>query len=355
MIYLKIVALIVLYLYFYYICGDILLECIKYKEKSNSLKIIVGFFVYYLCFQLIALPLKTMLCSLTLLTVLWIIVCIGILIIYGIKQGAKRKCNKIKKLEWKNLINLGMIGLFSLIAFQILVINLNQYEGSLADEAFYIGTVLQDVETDTIEQYNPYTGEKNEKLDTEYYLETNLTHSAVICKLFKIAPLIERRTVMTSVVIILANLVIYEIGRQLLNKNIKEVLWFMVFYFGMMFLSNSIYNSGSFYLYRTNEGKTILANIILPVTYLFFAKIQKSWIEKENWILMFVMIVAGYGLNMSMMFIEPIVLTCLFIPLAISKKKWRIFVRYCICMIPCAIVAGYYVGCMMGKFQIYVL
>lgn len=355
MIYLKIVVLIVCYLVLYYVFGDVFLNRIKCGRKNFGMKIIVGFFLYYLCFQLIALPLKTMLCSLTLLIKIWVVFCAAVLICFIGKKTRKKKKFELRKPELEKQNLLKNVFLLFLISFQIFSINLNQYEGSAADEAFYIGTILQDVETDTIEQYNPYTGEKNNTLDTEYYLETNLTHSAVMCKLFDIAPLIERRTVMTSVVIILATFIIYEIGMSLFQGKSIKVLWFMLFYFGMIFLSDSMYNSASFYIYRTNEGKTVLANIILPATYLFFINIQEAWEKAENWILLFLMIVAGYGLNMSMLFIEPIVLSGLFIPLAISRKSWKIFVRYCICMIPCVLVIVYYIGCLMGKFQIQVL
>lgn len=55
-----------------------------------------------------------------------------------------------------------------------------------------------------------------------YFLQTYNDHSAVISKLTKLSPLIETRTVMSTVVIIIGNLLIYELAKSLFKESKKQ-------------------------------------------------------------------------------------------------------------------------------------
>lgn len=341
--YLLCLGIILFYLIFSYMLGDLFLHMVSSQEQSFSYRILLGFFCYFLLFQFLAIPLKLTLQPLSLLTKIWCFVLLAVIVLLFI---LRRKSFTDKKIYLRELLAKHHWILFLLvfiILIQLVLINYNGETYALWDQSYYIGDVSASVYTNSISQYDPYTGALLKKLNAEYLLETYQNHSAVLCQLLKIPPLMETRTAEASLMVILANLIYYQLGLQLFGKNHrKKSVFFVFFLFWLNLFSFNLFTSAEFLFFRAFEGKTILACIILPMVFLLFLKIAGNHLERSHWLELFLVIFASFGLNMSAIYMLPFELSICLIPLGLSKKSFSVWIRYAICLIPCILYSGAY-------------
>lgn len=340
--YLICLQIIILYLIFSYMLGDLFLRLSSCKEQSVSYRILIGFFCYFFLFQLVAIPLKITLQPLSLLTKLWLFVLIFITALFLI---LRLKFFKDRMADCKTFLSKHkwiLLVLFLLVLFQLILINYNGETYALWDQSYYIGDISSSVYTNSISQYNPYTGALLKKLDTEYLLETYQNHSAVLCQLLGLPPLIETRTAEASLMVILANLIYYQFGLQLFTNSRKKAASLVFFLFWLNLFSFNLFTSAEFLFFRAYEGKTILACIILPMVFLLFLKIAREHRERSHWIELFLVVSSSFGLNMSCIYMLPFELSICLIPLGLTKRSASIWIRYGICLIPCILYGAAY-------------
>ncbi len=365
-IYLLCMVIILLYLIFSYMLGDLFLSFTKSQETSLSYRIILGFFLFFLLFQAAALPLKFTLQPLSLLAKLWCFLLAVTALLYFLRNRKilKEKWNQRKELlsEYKWIF----LFLIFLVLIQICLTNYNGETYALWDQSYYIGDVSSSVYTDTISQYSPYTGHLLDRLDAEYLLETYQNHSAVICTLTGLAPLIETRTVETTLMVIMANLIYYQLGLQLFPGSRKKSALLVFCLFWLNLFSFNLYTSAEFLFFRAFEGKTVLACIIMPAVFLLFLKIARDCRNNHHWLELFLIVSASFGLNMSAIYMLPFELSICLIPLGLRKQTavvpWEaagsgdngppvqtagrqrlyIWIRYVICLLPCMLYGAVY-------------
>ena len=359
-------VIILLYLIFSYMLGDLFLSFTKSQETSLSYRIILGFFLFFLLFQAAALPLKFTLQPLSLLAKLWCFLLAVTALLYFLRNRKilKEKWNQRKELlsEYKWIF----LFLIFLVLIQICLTNYNGETYALWDQSYYIGDVSSSVYTDTISQYSPYTGHLLDRLDAEYLLETYQNHSAVICTLTGLAPLIETRTVETTLMVIMANLIYYQLGLQLFPGSRKKSALLVFCLFWLNLFSFNLYTSAEFLFFRAFEGKTVLACIIMPAVFLLFLKIARDCRNNHHWLELFLIVSASFGLNMSAIYMLPFELSICLIPLGLRKQTavvpWEaagsgdngppvqtagrqrlyIWIRYVICLLPCMLYGAVY-------------
>lgn len=340
--YLICLELIILYLVFSYMLGDLFLQLSNPEEQSVSYRILIGFFCYFFLFQLVALPLKITLQPLSLLTKLWLAILISItalFLIFRLKSLKDRiiYCKTLlSKHGWILLI------LLLLVLFQLILVNYNGETYALWDQSYYIGDISSSVYTNSISQYDPYTGSLLKKLDTEYLLETYQNHSAVICQLLGLPPLIETRTAEASLMVILANLISYQLGLQLFANTRKKAAFLVFFLSWLNLFSFNLFTSAEFLFFRAFEGKTILACIIIPMVFLLFLKIARVPEKRSHWVELFLVVLSSFGLNMSCIYMLPFELSICLLPLGYTKKSISIWIRYGICLLPCILYSAAY-------------
>lgn len=334
--YLLCLGIILYYLTISYMLGDLFLHMISSKERSVSYRVLLGFFCYFLLFQIMAIPLKLTLQPLSLLTKLWCIFVLAVILLFFLlrrKSFPEQRAylqSLFMKQKWPLLI------LALIILIQLIMVNYNGETYALWDQSYYIGDVSASVYTDSISQYDPYTGALLKKLNAEYLLETYQNHSAVLCQLLGIPPLIETRIAESSLMVILANLIYYQLGLQLFgNNHKKKSVTFAFFLFWLNLFSFNLFTSAEFLFFRAFEGKTILACIILPMVFLLFLRIAGNHLERSHWLELVLVVSASFGLNMSAIYMLPFELSICLIPLGLSKKSFSVWIRCAICLIPC--------------------
>ena len=196
-IYLSIVTILALLLLFF-LFGSLITY--RSQKRSNTLffTINIGFMSYFAFFEIVALPMKLLLQPLSKLSIIWVTICVIVSII-SVILNKNRWSNYFESVNFKSAIRNGVVVIVVLTALVYLITNNIQY-GSSIDSAYYIGISGSSVYTDTIEQYDPYTGVKMETLDPLYLILTYSVHNSVISMITKIHPLIMYRFIMSTIV-----------------------------------------------------------------------------------------------------------------------------------------------------------
>lgn len=133
------------------------------------------------------------------------------------------------------------------------------------DDSYYVvQSVLAD-QTGVLNRIRPYTGLSTD-LDIRHALATLPLWEAYVARMTGIHATIVAHSLLPLVLIPLTYLCYFEIGRKLLGaKNIRLPI-FMIFVSIMQIWGNtSIYTNATFFLTRTWQGKSVLANLVLLV------------------------------------------------------------------------------------------
>lgn len=336
-------GVLILYFFFYYITGSLVLHFLPGSETDSRLsrRLILGFFAYQFLFTVIALPMKLLLLPLSWLSAAWVC-CLALLLVLFLIFERKAFAARVCSITLDRRSAAALLILLAAILTQTILFNLNDETYALWDQSYYIGDTVSSLYTNTISQYNPYTGYQLDNLNREYLLETYQNHSSVMCQILHLHPLIEVRTVMASAVIILYQLIFYETGMRLFRRDRLKSAVMVCFLFLLNLFSYNLFTAGEFLMIRPFEGKTILAVLIIPSLFWLFLHTAAEPENRAFWCYSFVVILGSFGLNMSSIFMIPFEISAFYIPLALKKKKISIFLRYLILLIPCAVFAGLY-------------
>lgn len=330
-------VLVIAHCLIYIMCGTVFLNSIKSTRYSLVNSLISGFFVYHGVFQFVTLPCTLLKLPLSLVVNIWSVVVV-LLIIFCVVRYSKVILTAILRLFSKeNITDIWTYIFFGFIAFEIIVVCMDQYQSF--DSAYYIGNVNTMLYTDRMYLHDPYTGFETGVLSYRYALASLSTHSAVVCRWFPISPLVEMRITVGVIDVILANVVVYLIGRTIFTeKYMAKILGTINIILGIFF--NPIYSPSAFLLNRGYEGKAFCANVVIPMTLLVCIWICKDVENKENWKWLFAITLAANTISMSCMLIVPaIVVICCSVAVILSKK-YKHFARLLVCLVPCVIIVA---------------
>lgn len=317
---LGVLFLLLLMLTLYFIIGSVIDKILKIKH-IGFMHCVSGYLICNIMFALIALPMEINNQSLTNLTFAWlfiILIFIEVSLCFRIKRS-----NNIKNYIIQNRqisFNIWYAMIIAIILLQIFFHILNGAYGSILDNSTYNGIITTSLYTDTMLKYDPYTG-----LPYEYtyadYLAAYEIHSAVICKLSLMHPLIFINQVISVIEIFFYNIINLEIFKGLFKKNIKKMavaLGFLCLFNCCTILS---YTPSGFLFFRTAESKSMLANFIIPLTFLGIYKIYKNSEKTGNFIFLFLVLFSGCTIGSSSIFIPPVMVICGLTPILITKKN----------------------------------
>lgn len=340
---LLIAGVVLLYLFFYYAAGSVAAHFIGASDFSFSQTLIAGFFSYFFIFTIIALPMKVLLRPLSNLSAVWaaVLAVIVILFLLTLKKRCKAGRKYIRS-AFEGRQKYITLALLALILLQVFRINLNDETYALWDQSYYLGDAATSLYTNTISQYDPYTGRILDYLNSEYLLETYQNHDAVMCRLLGLHPMVENLTVMASVVVILYHLLFFEIGKYFFRGDRTRSLVFVFFISLLNFFSYNLFTAAEFLYIRPSESKTILAVLIVPTILYFFLKTTREPACPLWWRCSFLVILSSFGLNMSSIYMVPFEITALYLPFAFHKRSWRTAGRYAILLLPCIVMAALY-------------
>ena len=250
-------------------------------------------------------------------------------------------------------------GLFALIVcFQLIMVLVKApFDG---DDAYYVVESLLAQQADVMNTILPYTGSST-SLDIRHAMAVFPLWIAFIAKMSGIHATIVSHTIMPFVLLPMTYLIYLEIGRILMGRRQDLLPVYMIFISLMaMFGNTSIYTPETFLMMRTWQGKSMVANFVLPfVIWLFlwmFDDCRKPgflWneetggirvIRNSTWILLFLLNMAA-GIMSSMGIIFGTGLAGLFsFLLLIYSRDFRIIPKAILSVVPTGIYLLMYVS-----------
>ena len=232
-------------------------------------------------------------------------------------------------------------GLAGAVLIVILVLTLTRviFDG---DDAYYVVQSLIAQQKGTMYSSNPYTG-RAAAIDMRHALAVFPMWIAYVATVSQIHATALCHTVLPLVFIPLT-LIVYGQTGALLLKDKKELTGYFVLFIELFILFGrvSLYTPETFLMARTWQGKSVAANMLLPMTFLALWVVY-SYESSEDadlkgirhaWILIAI-INASAGIFSSL----AVVLTCVIIVsggvlISILRRKWRPVLYSCLCCIP---------------------
>jgi len=227
-----------------------------------------------------------------------------------------------------------------LIGFQMfMAFTMTSFDG---DDAYYVvQSVLAD-ETDTLYRILPYTG-LSTSLDLRHSLAVFPVWIAYIARMSGIHATIVAHTVLPLVLIPVTYLIYLEIGKKVLKRELHKLPVFMIFISIMQIFGNvSIYTNSTFFLTRTWQGKSLLANVVLPaIIWLVLWIFDNENYEKENrvglWILLVITNFVAAMSSTASVFLAAMLIGVTGLVMGIKERDIQIPLRLMISCIPLVI------------------
>lgn len=247
--------------------------------------------------------------------------------------------SKVEQVQW--------IIMLILIGFQLfMAVTHASFDG---DDAYYVANSLVTEETGTLYRTSPYTG-RSTFLDKRHSLAVFPIWIAYIARMTGIHATILSHTVLPVVLIPLTYVIYYEIGKKLLKDKPETLPTYMIFVNILQIFGNvSIYSNATFLLMRTWQGKSMLANVVIPVIFMILL-----WMFEENgqnnkgrmglWILLAVVNIVAAMMSTASVFLNSFLLAIMGVIMSMQEKNWKILLKMGICCIPCVIYALLYMA-----------
>lgn len=344
-----IALLFFLQLFLFFSAGLLLFHFLHIKTNSVTLTLFSGFIAFFCLFGLIAIPMILTLRALSTLTYT-IMILAAVLLLFGLillfKKFSFWFASMVKSIQEHSYM---LIPLLIMIGIQQLIV-FNHIDWS-ADASYYIGKVSTDVYTNTMGQYDPYTGSALSALDSRRLFACFQEYNAVIAQFFHIHPLKQAKLIMPQLLILLTSILYYHIGLELFQRDKKKADLFTCFVILLDLFSNTIYTNATFLMTRTYEGKSILANIIIPGLFFCFLLIWKKERKKLQTLLLVLLSYSSCIFSASSMLIVPVGLTAGMIPQIIKERSWKKLVFYFICILPNMLVCAVYLLTSKGMLK----
>ena len=151
------------------------------------------------------------------------------------------------------------------------------------DDAYYVTESLLAQQANVMNTILPYTGSST-SLDIRHALAVITMWVAFIARAGGIHATIVSHTVLPLLYIPMTYLVYIQIGRILFRKKHEMLPVFMVIMaLIQMFGNTSIYTPETFFLTRTWQGKSLVANLVMPLLLWLFLWISRDMSEGKNW------------------------------------------------------------------------
>ncbi len=192
------------------------------------------------------------------------------------------------------------------------------------DDAFYIGTASTDLKTNSIYRYDPYTGYEYKLLPSRYVLSPFPVYLSFISRLIGMHPLSVAHTLFPIVFISMSYMAYYLIGGELLGDSKRDKGVFLLFISLIQMCSfYSVYTQGTFLLLRIWQGKSILANLILPMIFYLAIRTFREMGQKKEWVMLFCYMGAASFVSSMGIMLAPIELGIFMMIYGVLGGQWH--------------------------------
>ena len=326
---------------------------VRKENRSIGAAYISGFLILLAVFQLLAVPVIFMDAFGFPRIVKWYTIMVTLLTGGGLiealhlwrKEGSifkesvwKKKRGTMEYVQWLLVV--------LLIGFQVfMAVTHASFDG---DDAYYVVQSVITDETDTLYRILPYTGYST-GLDMRHAMAAFPIWIAYLARMTGVHATIMSHTVLPVFLIPLTYMIYYEIGKILFKDKEEQLPAYMIVLNVLQLFGNvSIYTNATFFLTRTWQGKSMLANVVIPaifmvVLWLFEGEAQKREKRTGFWCLLFMINVVAAMMSTASVFLNTMLIGIMALMLCIQEKNIRVLFKMAACCIPCVIYALLYV------------
>ncbi len=300
--------------------GLLVLRFTKNDKNNLIYAFIIGYLIEFAIGQILIVPMILYEVSFTILLkiysiIMLILAVISLLINFvRIKEFFQNVMQSVKELP--KLLTLLVIMLVGIQLYGFLV-----YTHIDDDDAFYIGTATTTVETDSLYKYSGTTGaDDGEQFLLRYRLGPFPIYSAIISKLINIQPAIVSHTILPFIFVPIVYFIYFLIANELFKKDINSSLLFLLI-LNIVFIwgGYSGRTNFAFLFFRIWQGKSILANIIIPATWLIMIKAEENGFKFIDFLLLLILNFAGTFTTTLGAALPPIIIMVLWFSYEIYK------------------------------------
>ena len=314
-------------------------------EKNNVLfSLIIGYIVEISIFEFIYFPMYYLEFSFKTLFYTWIILMIflSVLSIIFTYKSFKEVFENLKR----SIIETPkVLAIIFVILVGVQVYYPVRYMQIIdPDDAFYLSTVNITIETNSLFQYNAYDGSEYTQRPLRYCLSGLCAYYAALSEILQTHPAIFTHTIWPAIIIPIEYIIYIFIAKKLFNNDIEKVAYFMIILaiihiFGYV----SVYMDFSFFAYRSWQGKALIGNFIIPLIWLtcFYCIDERK--KFVNWLLLFLVMVAGCFVTEMGVFLTPNVVVIFAIIHFAKNKNFLDVFKYMVCCLPEFIVGLIYI------------
>ena len=322
-----------------YLLGQLFVNKEKSTTESQFRRYLFGLIIMFALFEVITVPLTFMKCSLTVVSILFVLSCF-IFLIFGILKNKVQ----IRSLFGNVYLHKGSFFGYSawiIILFQIFFVVTHTHIDD--DDAWYVGTAVTSYITDTLNIISPYTGDLLAMLPSDYTLSPFPIFYAMLARLINIHPTILMHTVAPFFWIGASYMVYYLIACILFKSGRDRECFMFILSIFNIFANFSVRSVSTFMLFRIWQGKATLCSLIVPLVYYVFMLCIEEKSGAKNWILLFMLVLAGCMVSSMGVFLVSVLLVILATIFSVLGRKVKIAINTLFCIIPCVIQLGIYV------------
>ena len=337
----RIVLLSIAFFVIPFLIGMLFNKIATERTQDIVLNYVNGFVLCLGLLQVLVLPCIMLDISLTALTFVYVGILIGVSIVSVVKnrndfpEVKAQMIETIKKLPWY------MIFVIAFMAFQCYMYI--AYSHTDYDDSFYVASAVAAVDTDTVFQIDPYTGDRFVTYPMRYVLSPFSIFTAILSKVFGVHATILSHTVLPPLYLSLTYGVYWLLGDKFFKGKKEQNAKFL--FFAMLIstlLSTTKYTQGSFMLLRIWQGKAFLASFLIPyVFYLEYKLLLNDWKKKEWTLVLFAMLASCLVSSMGII-LGAIMVGIMGILYALVNKNPKKLLAPMLCCVPNIILAVFY-------------
>ena len=309
-------------------------QLFKAKETDLLLAVACGFICMFAIFYILVMPMLLLKVSLQILVICWsfLMLCLSIT---SLVMNRKR----LKEILSYNLLQMKMLPKIAIIVIVLVMAQAfvsSWYVHEDADDAFFVAAATTAVSTNSILEFDPYTGLSLDVYPARYVFSPFPIFIALLSKILMLHPAIVAHTVLPAVLIPLSYIILAVLGKKLFPDRPSSVMLFLLFICVLnVFGNTSVYTNSSFLLFRIWQGKAVLANIVLPAILYFSFCAMSEPNKRGEWIILVACVLSAILASSMGIILAPIMIVCLGFVFAMQNKKLSTFALSIACCIPC--------------------
>lgn len=344
--------LIILFAVFYF-WSNIPQKIFGITWKTISEKIIYGFFTYFICFQIVAMPLVWLKRTVTEVSILWGLIVLAVTsILIGTKgKNLKRDMGKaVGLVREKKVLILMTAVVVEITCFSVL----QSYNGW--DTVYYIGNMESALETNHFFFYDGFAGTKLEFLNLHEALSMFYVHFIVMGRIFHVNARIMAFYGMRALCVLLAAMIVYCFGRRLLRGDEKKAAYLVMAWLAFGFLEMVLHATSFFLFVRGYEAKGFAANVVIPAVLYAILGLIQDCSKRRRWVELGLAVFASVPISLTNLVVVPCAVAIMALVIMIQKRNIiPIFLRSLICVLPNIAFAMVYMLYLKGVIVIGVM